>query len=163
MEKNTQQLIQERIAQLPPYIKAALSNINWAPEILAIGKKHGLHVDDMGTLQTETVLVLVGLVHPNDFAKNLKQELHIPQDKIDAIVNDVNERILKTIRQALIDFIEHESDQEEIFHKTGIDLAPEDAPSMKNEMPIGTSVAPIERDILEHSGVEVSDAPLAPR
>lgn len=183
METN-QKLIEERVAMLPPYIRAALDNINWGPEILNIGKKHGLHVDDMGTLQTETVLVLVGLVHPNDYPANLKQELHVPQEKIDGIVKDVNEKILKTIRQSLIDFIEHEDAQEKgteqetaqgwakesnqgsnqmgsqqnIFQKTGIELEPETVPlEGANQMPIGTTVSPIERDTLEHSGVQMSD------
>ncbi|MBP7831874.1 MAG: hypothetical protein KA028_02560 [Candidatus Pacebacteria bacterium] len=154
---SSQKLIEDRLAQLPPYIKTALANINWAPEILSIGKKHGLHVDEMGTLQTETVLVLVGLVHPNEYASNLAHELHVPKDKIDGIVADVNERILKTIRQSLIEFIENENNQEAIFHNTGIDLEAEEVPDMHNEMPIGTTVAPMEKDILEHSGVEVNE------
>lgn len=176
METN-QKLIEERVAMLPPYIRTALGNINWGPEILNIGKKFGLHVDEMGTLQTETVLVLVGLVHPNEYPANLRQELHVPQEKIDGIVKDVNEKILKTIRQSLIDFIEHESTQENvgehqeevqgwakesnqqnIFQKTGIELEPEVVPTLEaNQMPIGTTVSPIERDTLEHSGVEVTE------
>ncbi len=113
MNTETQKIIDERLSKLPPYIKTTLDNIKWGEEILAIGKKHGLHVDEMGILQTETVMVLVGLVHPDEYPKNLKQELHIPREKIDEIVNDINEHILKNVRQALIDFLTTEEKGEQ--------------------------------------------------
>ena len=172
MHSASEKLIEERLALLPPYIRSALSNINWGAEILAIGKKNGLHVDDMGTLQTETVLVLVGLVHPDEFPHNLAEQLHVPKEKINAIVTDVNEKILKTIRQSLIEFIAQENEkpaipephtereeqtEQDIFHKTGIELDPETTPMAEQAMPIGDSVGLAERSILEHSGVEVAE------
>ncbi len=144
--------------KLPPYIRESLKHIPWASEILNIGRKYGIHVDDMGTLQLETMMVLVGIVHPNEYPKALEHELHIPPDTIAGIVHDVNEKILKTIRQELISFIEQKNNEtEQIFEKTGIELDPEGTPTVQREIPTSTTFAPMEKDILEHSGVDVEE------
>lgn len=162
-QETTQDIIKKRVAQLPSYIREALSKIDWAREIVEIGKKHGLHVDEMGALQTETVMVLVGLVHPNDYAKNLRTELHIPRLTVDLIVEDVNEKIFKNIRQALIDFLiteqqEAENPQpEKIFESTGIELSAEKAPTIEVPPPAEATVNPSDRSILEHSGIMVDE------
>lgn len=162
MENNTQKIIEEKMAKLPEYIKTALAKIDWGSEILNIGRKHGLHIDEMGILQTETVMVLVGLVHPDEYSGNLHQELHLPKDKIDAIVIDVNEKIFKNIRQALIDFITTQDEaennlEESIFKKTGIEIEPEkeitSEPMLNNNAVVGIA----EKSILENSGVEVEE------
>jgi hypothetical protein len=164
MNSETQKLIDERMAKLPAYIRTALAQIHWGEQIISIGKKNGLHIDEMGALQTETVLVLVGLVHPDQYAKNLQHELHIPKEKIDAIIMDVNEKVFKNIRQSLIDFITTENENkeekgietEDIFKKTGIELSAETMPIMDQPMQDNT-VGIAERSILEHSGVEVEE------
>ncbi len=164
----TQKIIEEKIAQLPEYIRTALAQMNWSSEILSIGKKHGLHVDQMGALQTETAMVLVGLVHPDEYSKNLHQELSLPQDKINAIVADVNEKIFKNIRQALIDFITtqdstadvgqtEEEIEESILKKTGIEIEDDESSQFNQTENDENAVGLAERSILESSGVEVEE------
>lgn len=166
MENNetTQDIIKKRVAELPSYIREGLSKIAWDKEIIEIGKKHGLHVDEMGTLQTETVMVLVGLVHPDDYAKNLREELHLPRITVDLIVEDVNQKIFKNIRQSLIDFLSNEQAEEDkpkvpenIFQKTGIELSPEKAPITKQPDPTSQAVDQGDRSVLEHSGIMVDE------
>jgi hypothetical protein len=157
MDEKTQKIINDHLEKLPPYIRESLKHIPWANEILQIGKRYGIHVDQMGTLQLETMMVLVGIVHPDEYPKSLRQELNLPEETINNVVREVNERILKTIRQELIAYIEQQNNQTEtIFEKTGIELDPEAIPTVQREIQIGTTVAPMERDILEHSGVDVS-------
>lgn len=158
MDDKTQKIINEHLEKLPPYIGESLKHIPWGNEILQIGKKYGIHVDQMGDLQLETMMVLVGIVHPDEYPNSLRHILNLPEEKIAGIVKDVNERILKTIRQELINYVEQQnSETEEIFEKTGIELDAEEVPAVDREMQIGPTVAPLERDILEHSGVEVDE------
>ncbi len=170
MDENTKKIISEHYEKLPSYVRESLEQIHWDEEILAIGKKHGLHIDEMGTLQLETMMVLVGIVHPDEYPKSLQQELHIPKEKIDAIVADVNEKVFKNIREALISYITtqdgsrvgewgggqtEEELEEKIFKKTGIEIdnsGARNSPAIEAEE---TSVGIAERSILEHSGVEI--------
>jgi hypothetical protein len=126
-------------------------------------------------------MVLVGIVHPDEYSKSLKQELNLPNEIIGNIIADVNEKIFKNVRQALIDFLASEDEaelnrvgaegeatedtateekpMENIFLKTGIELTAEHPPT-EVSVPPSTAAASIEKQVLAHSGVVINeDAP----
>lgn len=154
--------ISDRMQELPLHIQTAIKKIEWAPAVLEIGKKHGLHMEQMEVLQTETMLVLIGLVHPNDYAGALRTQLGVPEATIAGIVADVNEKILKDVRDDLAHFIEDEQKAEtatndDILKKSGVEITPTASP-IENRGAELTSVVPqAETDILINAGVNVDD------
>ncbi|OGG47752.1 hypothetical protein A2761_02590 [Candidatus Kaiserbacteria bacterium RIFCSPHIGHO2_01_FULL_51_33] len=97
----TQQLIKERLAQVPKEIKDAINAVDLRPRLQNIAKKYQLHVDQAGALENETLFVMLGLESPNDFTKTLTRELDIPPAQAQLITGSVNEEIFLPIREAL--------------------------------------------------------------
>ena len=52
-------------------------------------------------LQIETNLVMLGLVHPDEYRNELKGRLNIVDEKVDDIINELNKEILSEIREKL--------------------------------------------------------------
>lgn len=99
-----QQLGQEfesRFKTLPEDIQKALTAVASVDTIFAIGKKHGLMVDQIGKMADEIWKVMLGLANPRDFIRNLAGLLGIESEKASAIANDVNAQMFQTVRESL--------------------------------------------------------------
>ncbi|PCI20479.1 hypothetical protein COB64_02050 [Candidatus Wolfebacteria bacterium] len=93
--------ITEKFSKLPDDVRSAVLDASVGEKILSIGKKHTLTVSDIGKLVYESNLIILGLSHPKDFAKNLKRTLSLSSTQVDQIVNDINTQVFEKIRSAL--------------------------------------------------------------
>ncbi len=98
---DTQQIIKERINELPDDIRTAIASTNLASKFDSIANKHNLHIDQNGALQTETLLVMIGLESTDDFLENVRKALEISSDEAYNIAKDVNTEILDNVRDSL--------------------------------------------------------------
>src|SRR3990167_3564163 len=94
--------IQKKFESLPEDLKWAVMAANVDENIIDIGQAQGLNVEQMGQLSLETHMVMFGFTHPDKFEESVKNRLNLPDEKIRAIVNVVNEKILKKIREKAI-------------------------------------------------------------
>ncbi len=101
MENDTQSLIKQAYMNLPQDVQQAINNTDLAGKFSAIAEKHGLHVDQNGSLQTETILVMIGLEPAGDYVDNIQKELDISRNEAQSIAEDVNKEILDSIRVSL--------------------------------------------------------------
>ena len=95
------QIITERYKVLPRNIQDAITSTDLAPKFQKIADKHGLHIDQNSNLQTETILVMLGLETVDDFLDNVQKGLEINREKAILIAKDVNTEILDSIRESL--------------------------------------------------------------
>ncbi len=95
------QIISERYKVLPRNIQAAITSTDLAPKFQKIADKHSLHIDQNSNLQTETILVMLGLETVDDFLDNVQKGLEINREKAILIAKDVNTEILDSIRESL--------------------------------------------------------------
>lgn len=167
MEKDIDQVIKERLQILPPDIKKAINELDWGKTVLPIGKKNGLSVEQMGDLQQQTVFVLVGLLHPNEYFDAIKNALGIDAVKATALVADMNEAVFKTIKQKLVDFYEEETratasepqteaQQADPLKSAGLEIIPDSSPvedSKENQIQGGD----YEKNMLQKSGVNIEE------
>lgn len=102
MNSKLQQQFEEQLQYLPEINQQALRSFNWAEELIAIGKKHGLPIDSLEDLQIETMLVLVGLVSPEEYPDELATRLAISPAQVEMILGDVNDKILVPIHDFII-------------------------------------------------------------
>lgn len=93
--------IQKKFEELPEDIKWAIVEADVENKILEIGKKEELNVSQMGQLALEVNTVILGFYPPEKFEESLKASLQLPADKTKMIVEDVNNIILKTIREKM--------------------------------------------------------------
>lgn len=103
MDIKIENLIKERMDSLPVEFKAALATIDWAHIVQEIGQKNQIHVDKIGELQTETILLLMGVTHPGDYQAEIERALQLPENGGVGILNDVNERILLPLRKKVME------------------------------------------------------------
>lgn len=92
---------QKRFKTLPADIQNALTAVASVDMLTAIGKKHGLMVDQIGKMADEIWKVMLGLANPKDFIRNLASALDIESEKASAIANDVNAQMFQPIRESL--------------------------------------------------------------
>jgi len=93
--------IVERFNNLQPEIQKAIMDPDYEQHVYNIAKKYNLSTEQTEEFESDTTLVMLGQIHPNDYNETLVDDLNLPADKINEIVNDVNEKILKPIRDLL--------------------------------------------------------------
>lgn len=92
---------QKRYKALPEDIQNVLTAMASVDTIFAIGKKHGLMIDQIGKMADEIWKVMLGLADPKDFIRNLASALGIESEKASAIASDVNTQMFQLIRESL--------------------------------------------------------------
>ncbi|HEV7424018.1 MAG TPA: hypothetical protein VGO21_02390 [Candidatus Paceibacterota bacterium] len=112
MDPETQNIIKKQMEKLPTEIRKLFSDTELNNKILTIGKTNGLTAEQIGILQLEIDLVLLGLVYVDDFPNELEENLKIDSVKLDNITNDTSIQIFRKIRVHL----------QEVYEKTNEDL-----------------------------------------
>ncbi len=102
MNSEIENIIKEQMKILPVEVIDVLASPAWTEKILNIGKKNGLNEEELGTLQLETSLVMLGLTHPDSYVEELKNHLKVSEIKTDNIVNEINRELSNGIREKLI-------------------------------------------------------------
>lgn len=93
--------LNEKYKQLPEVVKNAMGSVDRGNLIKSIAEKHQMHIDQAGLLLEEIMYVTLGIEKTSDFIRNLKVHLRIPENKVNVIAGDVNEKIFLPVREAL--------------------------------------------------------------
>ncbi|HAE36447.1 MAG: hypothetical protein UR85_C0002G0069 [Candidatus Nomurabacteria bacterium GW2011_GWF2_35_66] len=93
--------LQEKIAlyyqKLPEETKVLFAGMSWLETIKEIDTKYSLNDEQIKSLGTETTLLLLGIIDPNDYEQTLREEVKLEEGKTDDIIKEVNEKIVKDI------------------------------------------------------------------
>ena len=81
MTEKLQKIIKEEIAKLPKENQEVINAFDWVKITEEIGKKYLLGESEIGDLQVETILVLVGLEEPDSYTRNIENEVEMKQLK----------------------------------------------------------------------------------
>lgn len=95
------QKLDERFEKLPIEVQNAISESNYQVELYKIASKYELSINQMGALEEATTKVMLSLIHPDKYESELQANIDIPKEKIAVLVSDVNEGVLKNIREIL--------------------------------------------------------------
>ncbi len=101
MDEKTKKLIKEKFDALPKSIQEVILSSNYENSLLEIGQQYKLNVEQLGVLERETTLVMMGLIPTKDFENELTQELGVEKEKGTQITKDINEKIFIRIRELL--------------------------------------------------------------
>ena len=140
MDENTKKIIKERFDALPKDIQEVILSSGYEETLLSIGNQYKLTVEQLGKLELETTLVMMGLTPTQDFEKELTQELKVDNIKGNQITKEINDKIFLKIRDLLKlmntkegeepsleenSEIKVEKTGEEIMKSAGIEIIPE--------------------------------------
>jgi len=104
MDDDITKKVQNRYAELPADVKKAVESADLNTRVQTIGVKNHLHLDQMGVLQDETLLVMLGFESPDNFVNALTKALNISPDQAAAVSTDINNEIFAPIRESLKKF-----------------------------------------------------------
>lgn len=110
MDESTPE-IKKRFKELPPVIQQIILKSNWKEQIKTIAEKYKLRIDQGAALETETFLVMLGFEGPEDFYRNLTQEVRLNKEQAKLIAHEIEDRIFLKIRHGLIDATEEEAEE----------------------------------------------------
>ncbi len=163
-----------RFELLPEDVKSVILSSDYEMKLFNMAKAHKLTYEELGTLELETTMMLLGMTRASEFRDELQIELKKNDDEIESLVKDLNDQIFTTIRQSL-DRMEtarkEEGDYMEPVPNGSVVAAPykepspavvlsEKAPSARINLESETSISKDEHSVLASSGIEIS--PTAP-
>jgi hypothetical protein len=103
MNPEIEKEINDQIASLPQKVRDIIASTDITGEIIKLKEKYHLMLDQISTLEVETMLVMIGLEPAEDFVDNLQSNLKIDEEKAINIANDINELIFMEIRHAMME------------------------------------------------------------
>lgn len=101
MDDKLEKIIKERFEALPESIQEIILSSNYEDKLLEVSKKYNLNVEQMGKLELQTTMILMGLGHPDNFQAELTKDLDIDAEKVRQIVKEINDGIFAKIRELL--------------------------------------------------------------
>jgi hypothetical protein len=108
----TSKQIQERFDKLPKDLQVAVSSTEIHDSILNIGKKYGLHIDQLGEMVDLVGLTMLGLSPSKNFVRVFSQQTGVKIDIATSIAEDVNKEVFDKIRESM-KTIEKEAEEKE--------------------------------------------------
>ncbi len=99
MDNTVDKLIQDQIDALPPDIKKAISLVPWKDRVRDIAKRENLNITQSDSLETETLLILYGLLPPESYAGNIVTEVGVDEEQAERIAKLVNDEIIADIEK----------------------------------------------------------------
>ncbi len=100
-QEQLQQKIAEYYAKLPKGAQTVFSSMKWLETLESLSTKYNLNESQKSTLGTETMLVLLGIIHLVEYENVLEKELEMPKVQFDKMLIEIDESILRTIRPQL--------------------------------------------------------------
>lgn len=96
-----QKQISEHFSELPSAMQGVFSDMSWMDQVEDIGKKYNLSEEQIQSLLIDTSMIMLGVVHIDEYKTNLVQELKINEEQAKSIENDVNSILFNKIKPYL--------------------------------------------------------------
>lgn len=84
---------------LPQSVQKAIADSNWKEKLYSIAPKYNLNVEQMGILENTTIRFIKNEINQNQYENSLASDLKIEKEKLINLINDINNNILKNIRE----------------------------------------------------------------
>ncbi len=158
-----------RFELLPEEIRQTLVDDNYQKKLFDISKAQKLTFEELGALEIETTMVLLGMTKPEEFRDDLQIALKKNDPETDTLVAAVNEQVFAPIRASLEKLFAAKKEQGDYIANPGsaasaLTPAPAEKPVAPAPLP-STPVVPAaalsvnEKTVLAKTGVVISETP----
>lgn len=146
--------LDERFSSLPKELQNAIRESNYQSGLYSIASKYKLSIDQMSSLEEVTTKLVLNMINPDSYEKEVESRVGLPKDKSLELVNEINEKVLKSIRLKLK---EHWNDSNNnVAHVLGEDEVPK--PPYKEVLVTEKTIAgKADEKIYKDAGIEVID------
>lgn len=181
-----QKELRTRFELLPKEIQDTIISSEYQMKLFELAKKYKISYADLGQLELETTMVLLGMTKPDEFEESLAES--IPKDKasiISPLVKEIDIQVFSAIRTQLVELYEEKNLSREIpspISTPVVPLSQELASATPNALPnfltdgvvfekpepvhnenkidqIEDGLEKQEKDMLKDSGVEIRNTP----
>ena len=101
-----QQELQKNIAlyysKLPPEVQSIFAKMEWLENLKTLSASYNLNDEQVQELGTETTLVLLGIIHIEEYAQKLVA-LGLPTETTEKLLTEIDEKILKEVAPQLVE------------------------------------------------------------
>lgn len=152
--------IQTRFTLLPPDLQSVITSSEYQMKLFEIAQKHKITYEQLGALEMETTMVLLGMTPPAEFRDELQIQLKLNDPEIEALVKEVSDIVFVPIRESLMKVYDAKAQTEGRDEKTVIEgggQIPQVTPSQAPEQKQPVSTPQTEAGILEKSGISLVD------
>lgn len=124
METNniTTDLLQIKIdkakMELPIETQNAINAVDYNAVILEMRKTKGYTFEQLGDLETETELLLCGLVSPENYSKELENRMHLTKNEVNELIKEMNDRVFAKIKENLVKNMEGKKMPDSVTNNT---------------------------------------------
>lgn len=108
MEKDISKIMKEQFEKLPTEVCIFVATSPWRDTIESIIRQYSIPPTSVSSVEDEILLVLLGLVHPDDFRGALAEQTGGELINLSGVANEIENKIFAPIRQTLINFVESE-------------------------------------------------------
>jgi hypothetical protein len=121
--ENSKQLIEKTLSSLPDYVQESIKSVPWTDGLQRVTQKEHLHIDKMEAVQTETLLMVLGLIDDIEYIGKIHDILGVSGEKLDSFIEDVNKEVFMPLREDVVrrkNGVENETDKDkdDLEHKT---------------------------------------------
>lgn len=102
LSSNLQSILDNRLRLLPQITRDAIASVDWPTILIEIGKKYGLHIDDMEEFQGVILKSMTGMIAPAQFESALITALALSPQTTETIITEVNEKIFQPIHDYVL-------------------------------------------------------------
>jgi len=155
--------LRTRFELLPEELQKIIIDEGYQKNLFDIAKAQKLTYEELGTLEIETTMVLLGMVKPEDYRDQVQEQLKKNDPEIDALVKEVNEKIFAPINASLqkvysakrepIDYLKDEETPEAPAAQMPKPIIPTPPPTP------APSLSSTDKSILEKTGVVITETP----
>ncbi|MCC6323383.1 hypothetical protein IT400_01175 [Candidatus Nomurabacteria bacterium] len=96
-----QQKIAEYYEKLPLDMQTMFASMEWMKTLENLSTKYSMTPNQVQSLGTETTLLLLGIIHPDEYVSFLQADLSLAKDTQDKLMADINLGILNKWREKL--------------------------------------------------------------
>lgn len=101
MNNITSEQFEEALGRLSPAAKGFITSKEFSDALMEIGKKHFLHVNQIGNLSELIIYTAVGILPISNFSENIVKKVGVPEDTLNLIIYEINQRIFLPLRKEM--------------------------------------------------------------
>ena len=90
-----------QVQKAPQAVREVVQSSGMIEIIMNVGKKYGLHIDQMSVLADLTSYMLVGLVNPNEFQSELVAQ-GMSSENTEKVIQEINQQIFLPLRDKMM-------------------------------------------------------------
>ncbi len=117
------QKLDARFDKLPENIQGVVEKSNYQTILYSIAQARKLSISQMGILDSVTTDLMLGTIHSDQYKSVLLKKLGLTETDTAALVEEINEKVFKTIRGGMMKMSSSEKTKPEAIQPSKDDLA----------------------------------------